>query len=457
MSGTISDQSTRRMGDPEQYFYLFKKHPWVRACVRIIGNAVAQEGYTFVPVDETKPIGENDETVAAINAFLRVAFVGKCNTFRKFRKTIVMDTETYAVGYAHKKYGKSNGIAALSGLERLNPLRIKPVLTADKNAVEYYAVRKAQNTETNGPVAQAAAQYSNGDDQTLLKIPAKEMVVFTLDEGGDDILPSPSPLEALDLTCATDLSVRKHRKKLFENGTTLGNVLFSKTASEPQVRDAQNKLKRQAGADNAFRNIAIAGDWGVENLLASGGRDFDFIKGSELTIEEICAVYSMPPSKLRNVSGSMGQAGKGEDDETFEQECVLPIEESFYETLTIEILQKEFQIDDISFAPARRNKIRLDRFEAAAQGVKFGMSGNQALDLVGIEKSDADGMDIPLFLGATGQNGVQDDEIDPPAPPPQNPADEDVPEPAEMDNENTDKPNKKKARVRGRISKETWY
>jgi hypothetical protein len=360
-----------------------------------------------------------------------------------------MDTETYAVGYAHKKYGKSDGITALSGLERLNPLRIKPVLNAAKDAVEYYAVKKAQNTETSGPVAQAAAQFSNADDSTLLKIPADDMIVFTLDEGGDDILPSPSPLEALDLTCATDLSVRKHRKKMFENGATLGNVLFSKTASESQVRDAQNKLKRQAGGDNSFRNLAIGGDWDIKSLLASGGRDFDFIKGSELTIEEICAVYSMPPSKLRNVSGAMGQAGKGEDDETFEQECVLPIEESFYETLTIEILQKEFEIDDISFAPARRNKIRLDRFNAAAQGVKFGMSGNQALDLVGLPKSEVEGMDIPLFIGATGQNGVQDDEIDPPAPPPQQPGDDDVSKPGEMNNENTDKT---KARVRGRKS-----
>jgi hypothetical protein len=457
----MADQTAKLMADNEQYYYLFKKHPWIRACIRIIGNAVAQEGHTYTPVDEDKSLDDYTDLINEINAFLRIAFIGKCNTFRRFRKTIVIDCQTYAVGYAHRKYGAVDGKKIINGLERLNPLRIKPVLASDKQSIEFYAVKKTLSGDASGPVQQAAAQFAQADDQLLLKIPAAEMMVFTLDEGGDDILPSPAPLEALDLTAATDLSVRKHRKKLFENGTTLGNVLTSATANADQARELQNKLKRQAGGDNGFRNIAAAGDWRIENLMQSGGRDFDFIKGSELTIEEICAVFSMPPSKLRNVSGSMGQAGKGEDDETFEQECVLPVEESFYETLTIELLQKEFQIDDLSFAPQRRNKIRLDRFDAAIKGVKFGMSGNQALDLVGIEKSDAEGMDVPLFIGATGQGGIVDDEIDPttqaPLQPPGTQGGDDVTDPDDVENENTNAPNKTKptatkARIRGRKS-----
>jgi hypothetical protein len=455
IGGNLADASARKMTNNEAYWWLFKKHPWVRACVRIKGNAVAQEGHDFVPNDDDDPLDKNDENVQLMQTFLRVAFIGKCNTFRKFRKSIVMDGEIYSVAYAHKKFAQVKGVKTLVGLERMNPLRITPHLNADKTAIDYYAIKKSTSA-IDSIVAQAAQQATPVDSRDAIRIPAEEMVVFTADEGGDDILPSPSPLEALDQTAATDFGVREHRRKFFSSGTTTGNVLTLEEGKDEDVRDAQKKLKLQAGSNNAFRNIAISGKWKLLSLLQSGGRDFDFIKGSELTIEEVCAVYGVPPSKLRDVSGSMGQAGKGEDDDTFEQECILPIEENFYETLTIELLQKEFGIEYFSFAPKRRSKVRLDRFAAAVQLVKFGGTGNDARDLVGLPKIDDPNMDIPLFLGATGQAGVSSDEIDPPTDPQQPaPGNADVTDPADMNDENQPG-NKTGAKKAGRFGRQ-WY
>jgi hypothetical protein len=201
---------------------------------------------------------------------------------------------------------------------------------------------------------------------------------------------------------------------MFRNGQAVGNVFINKDGDEDQVNAAVKSLtSMKTGVANAGKNLVLTGDWDIKSMLQQGRQDVDFIKGSELTIEEVCAVYSIPPSKLRDVSGSMGQAGKGEDDDTFEQECVLPIEENFYETVTNEILRKDFGIEDLAIVPARRNKLRLDLFDAAMKLVKFGGTGNQALNLVGLPNSDDPSMDVPLFIGATGKQGVVDDEIAP--------------------------------------------
>jgi HK97 family phage portal protein len=411
MSGTIADTRTQRMVDAEQYWMLFKKHPWVRACVRIIGNAVAQETYEIVPVQDADEIEETDPRVQQIHDFLANAFIGRFNTFRKARKAVVIDQQTYGVGYLRKARAKDG---TLVGLERINARRIVPKMKADGSAVEWYVMKRAPQ-DASSQVAQAALQFQAAGSPEGVKISPEDMIVFSIDEGGDDVLPSASPLEALDLTCAMDLNVRQHRNAFFRNGAAVGNVLINKVATEESIRMAKKQIQAmRMGPRAAYGNLILTGDWDVQTLMQSGRHDVDFKNGTEITIEEICAVYSIPPSKLRDISGSMGQAGKGEDDETFEQECVLPIEENFYETLTSDLLKGEFEIVDLAFAPKRRSSLRLDRFAAALQLVKFGGTGNQALDIAGLPKSDADGMDIPLFIGATGPAGVGSDEaVDP--------------------------------------------
>jgi Phage portal protein len=409
-AGTIADANSQKMPDQEQYYLLFRKQPWVRACIRIIGNAVTQEGYDLVPTDDDTPLDPEDERLEAIQNFMRTGFIGKFNSFRKFVKAVVIDQQTYGVGYARRKYGRVDGRPTLVALERLDARRMVPHLNGDKTAIEYFTLRKTQNS-VNSAVEQAAQQLLTMAGAAGEKIDAKEVIMFSTDEGGDDILPSASPLEALELTLAMDMNIRQHRNSFFRNGAVSGNVLINKTVNQNGMEATVKKLNAQnVGPRNAYKNMILAGDWDVKTLISAGRQDLDFVNGTEIMIEEVCAVYSVPPSKLRDVSGSMGQAGKGEDDDTFEQECILPIEENFYETLTRELLIGEWDIQDIAFSPKRRNKIRLERFNSAALAVKFGATGNEARDLVGLPKSEVDGMDIPLFIGATGAAGVADDE-----------------------------------------------
>lgn len=402
--GTIAADGSKRLADSEQYYYLFRKHPWVRACVRIIANAVAQEGFAVSTVDG-EDVEDDDPRVAGIHQFFRKAFAPK--TPRQAFKAIAADLQIYGWAFWRKKYtGK-----LLTNLERLDPRTIQPKLNSDRTAIEAFEVKRNR-------LATAGVLVETGADGA--PIPADEVVMFSLDEGGDVVLGSPSPLEALDLTTAMDLNIRKHRNAFFKNAATTGNVLINKEANEEAIRSAEKQLlSMKVGAGSAYKNLILPGDWEVKSLLQSGKNDVDFIKGSDQVRDEVCAVYSVPVSKLLSISGAMGQAGKGEDDETFEQECVLPVEELIYETVTMQILHAELDLPDLQLVPRRRNAVRADRFDDAIKMVKFGASGNQALDHVGLPQSDDPGMNIPLFLGATAGNVAQDEPAAHPAQPAQ--------------------------------------
>ena len=412
LAGTLADMSARQIGDNEIYWAFYRSHPWIRACVDIIANAVSSEGYDLVPVDDDDKLNEDDPRLKDVHTFFRVAWIGRFNTQRKAIKALVTDQQTYGCAYVRKKYGQQDGKKTIVALERLDARYIIPHLAQDKRSIDYFVLMPAKS-KVSGAVQEAAQQMTWINGNQGERIDAKDVIMLSTDYGGDAVLPSPSPLEALDLTCAMDLSVRKHRNAFFENGAAVGNVLCNITATDDQVRDAQKKLTMQhVGSNRAYKNIALGGDWKMVNLMQAGRHELDFVKGTAIVIDEVMAVYKVPPGKLRNVQGALGQAGKESDDETFEQECVLPIEECLYETLTLEILQNEFEIDDLRMVPARRNKLRLDRFKAAVDGSKIGMTGNELRDLIGLPRIDDPKfeMDVPLYLGVTNKGGVAADE-----------------------------------------------
>lgn len=418
LAGTIADANAQKMPDCEQYWLLYKKHPWVRTCVRIIANAVAQEGFAVVLIegeDARTVTNADDPRVGDIHAFFRNSFTGKrARTFRQAVKALSVDLEIYGVGY----WRRQRVSKTLVGLERLDPRLITPKLNAAKTDIQSFTLSKNRLSQTGVVVEQASS-----DD-----IPADEVIMFSLDEGGDVVLGSPSPLEALDLTTAMDLNVRQHRNSFFRNGATTGNVLINKEGEEDQVRAAEKQLmSMKVGPRRSYSNLVLTGDWDVKSLMQSGKHELDFIKGTDIARDEICAVYGVPPGKLIVSGGALGSAGKGEDDDTFEQECVLPLEELIYETITREILQGDFGIEDLALVPKRRNALRTDRIGAAKDLVTCGGTGNEARAMIGLPPiSDPQyNMDAPLFVSHTAAT-VEDDEAtrDTPA----QPQDGDVPD-----------------------------
>lgn len=411
LSGTLADGSLQRIPDTELYWILFKEHPWIRACVSIIAKAVSQQGFSVATVegDDAKPqTSDDDPRVGQIHKFFSHAFVGR--SLRRVLFATSLDIETYGWAFWRRKRAGNRADGQTLYFERLNPRLCKPKLNAAHTAIETYTLLKGTVSADGIVVASDVAE----------DIPAKDVVFFSFD-GGDAALGCPSPLEALDLTAAIDLNIGKHRNATFRNGAFAGTVLSSETANEDQVRAAEKKLLQiKTGARNAYKTLILAGKWQVQRLIASGKNDVDFIKGTGLTREDICAVYSVPPGKLLFSGAALGSSGKAEDDNTFQQEAVLPLEELIYETITMQILETDLDITDLQLIPKRRNMLRLDRFEAAVQCVQFGGTGNEARALVGLPPSTVPGMDTPLFLGSKGQSIADEEpvapESDPPAP-----------------------------------------
>lgn len=390
IAGMFSTGNRAAVRDLDLYWMLATKHPTVTSCITLIADAAASEGFDIAPADdeEAKPLSiKDDQRVGDIRAFMRSGCIQ--GTARAERRSQALDI--LAFGYTLVRL-KRNG-STLVGRERIDPRTAQAVLNPQRTAIEKYLVR---------PLS------ANGFASTVKvdTIDAKDVILIAT-AGGDPVTGFASPLEALDLTAATDNAARLFRRAAFDNAAFLGTVLANTSANKEQVDAliAQIRAKKE-GAANALATLVAAGDWKILNAAKAGSNDGDFINSTQLSREDICGVYKVPVGMLTFAKGALGSAGKGDDRDFFEQFAVLPLEETIYEALTLRLLRDEWGIDDLELVPKRRNRVRLERFEAALTMTKFGATGNQALEFAGLPTSAHPGMDIPLFLGVTNAGGL---------------------------------------------------
>lgn len=388
----------------DTYWLLYQKHPWVAACVNLIANTVSSDGYCVQPIGEgTADDLKGDARVAQLDEFFRGTFVGKV-TLRRALFALVVDLCVFGCGYWRKK--RVGGKTLF--LERQDPRFVLPKPNQDRTEIESFVIRKRTRIDGfDGMTVENDPVFVKGEP-----VDPKDMIFFTLG-GGDQLLGAPSPLEHLDHTIGLDLAIRKHRQAFFNNGAVPGGILSLPKANRDQAREVEERInKNKRGPDNAYSIWVMNGESSYQSRgIEAQAKDIDFAKGSELNRDEVCAVYHVPPGKLLFSGGALGSAGKAEDDATFQEQCVLPLEEAIYEILTRDLLAAEFDMDDIELAPQRRHSLRLDMFDAAEKLVKIGGTGNEARLLVNLKKMDDPKfeMDVPLFIGATGQ-GLASDE-----------------------------------------------
>ena len=384
VSSVVSASGGRRLPEMEIYWMLATKHPYINACITLIADAIAGDGFTIEPKSGGAAASETiDPRATLVIQFLDIAFPN--TTFRSARYAIAADVECFGVGYVHKKRAG----ATLVGLERLDPRSVTATLSSDQSTIVSYQVRQ---------------RNSNGvfDLTNIQTIQAADVILFTRG-GGDPITGSPSPMEALDLTCAIDEAARRYRMAYFNSGGKVGTILANETATKEQFQAAERKMRaKHTGPDNAFGTLLLTGAWKLVGQLESGNSDADFVKLSGLNREDVASVYHVPVGMITFAGNALGSAGKGDDRDFFEEFAVLPIEEIIYERLTLSLLVDEFDILDLELVPKRRNRVRTSRFDAAIKIVKFGGTGNEARELVGLPKIDDPRfeMDTPLFIGS---------------------------------------------------------
>ena len=386
-------RSGNRVPEMDVYWMLYRKHPWVATCVNIIANTVANDGYTMVPQEgeDQEPIPMDSEVSKDINGFLRSAFKPHM-TWRAALLATCVDIKVFGRAFWRKKR-LNKGIV---GLERLDPRLVKIVLNDDHTEIDHFMLIKMQDTATG----MVAIMVNEGEE-----IAVEDLVFFKMG-GGDPLLGMPSVLEPLDLTVALDLAMRRHKESFFRNGAVAGTILANPTATEKQIREAERNLERtKARPENAYKAWLLMGDWKMLGQPSSSGKnEVDFIKGQAWNRDEILGVYHIPPGKLLFSDNALGSSGKSEDDATFMENCVLPLEETIYEHITQYIVEDEFEHEDVQLVPKSRTSVKMELFAAAAQGVTFGMTGNEARELVNLKpiESDEFDMDAPLFLQSHG-------------------------------------------------------
>ncbi len=402
----ISDVITMgatRLPEMETYWMLHQKHPWVAACVNLIANTVSADGYGIDPVGNAEK-DDDDPRIEQIEQFMAKGFVGMSQ--RRARYALAVDILVFGRAFLRKKRAGR----LVVGLERYDPRLVLPKPNANRTAIETYLIRSRKAIDTSSPEMIGSSAFMASE-------PVKpEDIIFFNRGGGDQLLGAPSPLEHLDLTIGLDFAIRQHRQGFFKNGAVPGMVMVNTDGNRDQILAAEAMIRNtKRGADNAYATWMLSGSWEVKSRGTEtvGQKDIDFAKGSSLNRDEICAVYHVPPGKLLFAAGALGSSGKAEDDATFQEQCVLPLEESIYEHLTKGLLVDEFDILDLEFAPKRRHSLRYDMFEKAAQVVNFGGTINEARGLVNLPPIDSTKFDVdaPLLGAHTGPNVASDEPL----------------------------------------------
>lgn len=456
--GAVAVGATKMPG-LDWYWFLYQKCVWVASCVNIIAKQVSSDGFDVIAKDGKKDAAAvaKDERVGQIGEFFDSAFVGKI-TFRRAMMALAIDLEVFGLGYWRKKRAGK----LIVGLERLDPRLVIPKPNDDRTEIDSFLVRKLRADEGEINSIVGADLFRDAEP-----VSPNDIIFFTLG-GGDQLLGAPSPLEHLDHTLGLDLSIRRYRQSFFANGATTGKIIGMKGASRDQVRATENMIKNtRSGPDNAYKTWVIAtgqnGDITVADRGdAAGQKDIDFIKGSGLNRDEVCAIYHVPPGKLLFSGNALGSSGKAEDDATFKENCVLPLEEAIYEILNRDLLVAELEIEDLELAPKGRSMLRLDMFPTAESGLQFGMTINEARNVANLPPitDEKYNCDVPIVLGARGQGLMADEPVDQEGATPEDQGLEqtnDDLEGAPKNQPGAKKPGGRKSAAKGKAISRSWY
>lgn len=392
VSSVVADGNTARVPDLEVYWMLATKHPYVNACLTLIADAVASDGYDVTPAqdEDARPLSvKDDPRVKDIHTFFAIA--SDVVTDRARRWAIAIDIRAYGFSVLRKQRANKTVV----GLDRLDPRTVSAKVNSDASKVTEYMVRRR-----NGAGLWDTTQVEHVDPKDI---------IFFASSGGDPLTGFASPLEALDLTLACDFAQRRYRQSYLENAAKLGLILSAESVDEDGFKTAAEQIRAaKTGASNAYKTAMLPGVWKVLNTATGGKDDGDFLKASGLNREDVAGVYKVPVGMLTYTGSALGSSGKGDDRDFFEEFAVLPLEELIYERLTLNLLRDEFGITDLALVPKRRNRIRYDRFTAAETLTHFGGTGNEARRLANLPpitdpKYD---MDAPLFTKVTSPAGI---------------------------------------------------
>jgi len=418
----------KRHADKAIYYELYMRHPFVYACVELICQTAAQDRHTY-PADAdlgkaksgkpternfsggpvTKAKYEDDDDLGKTNdgvEFLETFFaeVNDYESFQDLLQSIYRDMLVSGEAFILKQ---RNGVRVANGMfsdveesaQEPGPGRYTHVVQdAAQPIVCLHRIPSRETWAVPGPDGYPSLFRQRNEGGGWREFKKEDVIFFRMPDPTD---PSHglAPLEALDLSLATDMQAAKYNEAYFRNGAKAGIILSMQGVSEPEVRRNREWINTEyVKPENAHKPMTLVGN---VQLVRDGNKaqnDMEFLKLRQFTREEIAAVYSVPLSKLLMESNTLGQAGKMSDDITFRADTVGPLQTKVYETINRQLMKKDFP-DKPLLIPPRQEKIRLDLLEAASNLVKVGGTGNEARAVLHLPEIDDDEwMNKPLFF-----------------------------------------------------------
>jgi len=165
-------------------------------------------------------------------------------------------------------------------IDLINPLNIQPIISKDGTTVEKWRVTQVQP-----------------GGNTVQKIVPVDQIVQWKYPNPYNKFRGMAPLTAARLAIEQDLNMATWNAGFFQNGIRNPIALMLKqTFNEPQRKEYMNRMKQNfMGFVKGQLPLLVEGGVDVR-VLSNTMKDLDFVEGKELTREELCAVYNVPPA-----------------------------------------------------------------------------------------------------------------------------------------------------------------
>lgn len=254
----------------------YKTVAWVYACCNLIADSISGVEFKFFREDSLGGHQELDKLKEPVVYCFYPPRPGELPTMAEMIKMQFLHLglfgETFMLLEMKGKYPVQ--------IDIINPLNITPVISKDGTSIEKWKVRQT---------------LPSGNTEEKL-VPVSQIIQWKY--------PNPynkfrgmAPLTAARLAIEQDLNMATWNAGFFQNGLRNPIALMLKqTFNEPQRKEYMNRMKQNfMGFVKGQLPLLVEGGVDVR-VLSNTMKDLDFVEGKELTREELCAVYNVPPA-----------------------------------------------------------------------------------------------------------------------------------------------------------------